>query len=99
MNGRGHELALTLDVHNTHCIMKTFNVEFGKKEVYQFRADADTVKAKYGGSYSLVKHLKSVKDFLNQKDLVYQVDFEVTKEKTTMVITFYVITDPVIVEE
>lgn len=79
--------------------MKTFSVEFGKKEVYQFRADADIVKAKYGGSYGLVKYLRSGMECLNRNDLTYVVDFKETGGKMKMIITFYVITDPVIMED
>lgn len=77
--------------------MKTFNVEFGKKAVYQFKADWETVKAKYGCSHDLIKYLKSGMETL--EGLSESVDFQTIDGKMVMVITFYAITDPVIVEE
>ena len=78
--------------------MKTFNIEFGKKEVYRFVADASDVQAKFGGSYKLIQYLESGMDAL--KDLSHTVDFNCDDlDHRKMIISFYAITDPIIIEQ
>lgn len=78
--------------------MKTFSVEFAKKPIYRFTADSDLVKAGFGGSYGYIKWLRSGMDCL--ANLVHVVDFDCSNpDKTTMIVTFYAISEPVVVED
>lgn len=78
--------------------MKTFSVEFAKKPIYRFTADSDLVNARFGGSYKYVKWLRSGMDCL--ANLVHVVDFDCSNpDKTTMIVTFYAISEPVVVED
>lgn len=77
--------------------MKTFSVEFAKKPIYRFTADSDSVKARFGGAYQYVNWLRSRMDVAN---LVHVVDYDCSNPgKTIMVVTFYAISEPVVVED
>lgn len=78
--------------------MKTFSVEFAKKPIYRFTADSDLVKAKFGGSYQYVNWLRSGMNEL--ANLVHVVDFDCSNpDKTVMIVTFYAISEPVLVAD
>ena len=78
--------------------MKTFSVEFAKKPIYRFTADSGLVKARFGGSYKYVNWLRSEMDCL--ESLVHVVDFDCSNpDKVTMVVTFYAISEPVVVDD
>ena len=77
--------------------MKTFSVEFAKKPIYRFTADRDLVNARFGGSYKYVNWLRSEMELGN---LVHVVDFDCSNpDKTIMIVTFYAISEPVVVED
>lgn len=78
--------------------MKTFSVEFAKKPIYRFTAESDLVKARFGGSYDYVKWLRS--GMAELANLVHVVDFDCSdSDNTIMIVTFYAISEPVLVED
>ena len=77
--------------------MKTFSVKFAKEPIYRFTADRNLVNARFGGSYKYVNWLRSEMDLEN---LVHVVDFDCSNpDKTIMIVTFYAISEPVVVED
>ena len=77
--------------------MKKFSVEFAKKPIYRFTADNSLVNARFGDSYEYVKWLRSEMGCL--ANLVHVVDFDCSNPDKTIIVTFYAIGEPVVVED